>query len=252
MVVLQIIEVERLKKTFGENPVLRGIDLAVEKSEVVVIMGPSGSGKSTFLRCLTYLEEPTEGFIRIGTHELHTGGKMNRKMKKEIRELRKKTGFVFQSFNLFPNKTAIQNVMEGPITVNGLKAVHAKELAKNLLVKVGLGDRCDHYPSQLSGGQQQRVAIARALSLHPTVMLYDEPTSALDPELINEVLQVIKDLAEEGMTTVIVTHEMKFAREVADRVIFMDEGFIVEQGTPVEIFDNPKEDRTRQFLTMTE
>ncbi|MBD7908454.1 amino acid ABC transporter ATP-binding protein [Sporosarcina gallistercoris] len=249
---MKVIEVKNLKKAFGENPVLEGVDLTVNKSEVVVIMGPSGSGKSTFLRCLTYLEEPNEGIIRIGPHELHTGGKLDRKRKKEIRELRKKTGFVFQSFNLFPNKTAIENVMEGPVTIYGVKPVEAKALAETLLIKVGLGDRCDHYPSQLSGGQQQRVAIARALSLNPTVMLYDEPTSALDPELVREVLQVIKELAEEGMTMVIVTHEMNFAREVADRVIFMDGGVIVEQGNPEDVFDHPKEERTRRFLTMAE
>ncbi|MCM3757281.1 amino acid ABC transporter ATP-binding protein [Sporosarcina aquimarina] len=249
---MQVIEVKNLKKAFGDNPVLDGVDLSVNKSEVVVIMGPSGSGKSTFLRCLTYLEEPNAGIIRIGPHELHTGGKLDRKRKKEIRELRKKTGFVFQSFNLFPNKTAIENVMEGPLTIYGVTPNEAKELAESLLVKVGLGDRCDHYPSQLSGGQQQRVAIARALSLNPTVMLYDEPTSALDPELVREVLQVIKDLAEEGMTMVIVTHEMNFAREVADRVIFMDGGVIIEQGDPKELFDNPKEERTKRFLTMAE
>lgn len=249
---MQVIEVKNLKKAFGENPVLEGVDLTVNKSEVVVIMGPSGSGKSTFLRCLTYLEEPNEGIIRIGPHELHTGGKLDRKRKKEIRELRKKTGFVFQSFNLFPNKTAIENVMEGPVTVYGVKPVEAKALAESLLIKVGLGDRCDHYPSQLSGGQQQRVAIARALSLNPTVMLYDEPTSALDPELVREVLQVIKELADEGMTMVIVTHEMNFAREVADRVIFMDGGVIVEQGNPEEVFDHPKEERTRRFLKLAE
>lgn len=249
---MQVIEVKNLKKAFGENPVLEGVDLTVNKSEVVVIMGPSGSGKSTFLRCLTYLEEPNEGIIRIGPHELHTGGRLDRKRKKEIRELRKKTGFVFQSFNLFPNKTAIENVMEGPVTVYGVKPVEAKALAESLLIKVGLGDRCDHYPSQLSGGQQQRVAIARALSLNPTVMLYDEPTSALDPELVREVLQVIKELADEGMTMVIVTHEMNFAREVADRVIFMDGGVIVEQGNPEEVFDHPKEERTRRFLKMAE
>lgn len=249
---MKVIDVKNLKKAFGENPVLEGVDLTVNKSEVVVIMGPSGSGKSTFLRCLTYLEEPNEGIIRIGPHELHTGGKLDRKRKKEIRELRKKTGFVFQSFNLFPNKTAIENVMEGPVTIYGVKPLEAKALAESLLIKVGLGDRCDHYPSQLSGGQQQRVAIARALSLNPTVMLYDEPTSALDPELVREVLQVIKELAEEGMTMVIVTHEMNFAREVADRVIFMDGGVIVEQGNPEDVFDHPKEERTRRFLKMAE
>ncbi|WP_040287201.1 amino acid ABC transporter ATP-binding protein [Sporosarcina koreensis] len=244
-----MVQVNNLKKAFGSSPVLRGIDLSVNKSEVVVIMGPSGSGKSTFLRCLTNLEQPDVGDITIGPHTIRISGRLDRSQKREIRELRKKTGFVFQSFNLFPNKTAVENVMEGPLTIRRTPPQEAKELAEALLAKVGLADRADHYPSQLSGGQQQRVAIARALSLNPTVMLYDEPTSALDPELVREVLQVIKQLAEEGMTMIIVTHEMKFARDVADRVIFMDGGLIVEQGTPAEIFDNPQEERTRQFLT---
>ncbi len=246
---MHIVQVNNLKKAFGSSPVLRGIDLSVNKSEVVVIMGPSGSGKSTFLRCLTNLEQPDVGDITIGPHTIRISGRLDRSQKREIRELRKKTGFVFQSFNLFPNKTAVENVMEGPLTIRRTPPQEAKELAEALLAKVGLADRADHYPSQLSGGQQQRVAIARALSLNPTVMLYDEPTSALDPELVREVLQVIKQLAEEGMTMIIVTHEMKFARDVADRVIFMDGGLIVEQGTPAEIFDNPQEERTRQFLT---
>jgi ABC-type polar amino acid transport system ATPase subunit len=179
---------------------------------------------------------------------VNADGKINRKKKKEIRELRKRTGFVFQSFNLFPHKTALENVMEGPLIINGVKPAEARKLAEELLTKVGLGDRKDHYPAQLSGGQQQRVAIARSLSLNPTVMLYDEPTSALDPELVREVLQVIKDLAREGMTMVIVTHEMNFAKEVADRVIFMDEGLIVEQGTSQQVFGNPREERTKKFL----
>ncbi|WJY28960.1 amino acid ABC transporter ATP-binding protein [Sporosarcina trichiuri] len=244
-----MVQVNNLKKAFGSSPVLRGIDLSVNKSEVVVIMGPSGSGKSTFLRCLTNLEQPDAGDITIGPHTIRISGRLDRSQKREIRELRKKTGFVFQSFNLFPNKTAVENVMEGPLTIRRTPPQEAKEHAEALLAKVGLAARADHYPSQLSGGQQQRVAIARALSLNPTVMLYDEPTSALDPELVREVLQVIKQLAEEGMTMIIVTHEMKFARDVADRVIFMDGGLIVEQGTPAEIFDNPQEERTRQFLT---
>jgi ABC-type polar amino acid transport system ATPase subunit len=245
---MSIIQIQNLKKRFGENEVLHGIDLAVNKSEVVVLMGPSGSGKSTLLRCLTFLEEPTEGIIKIGKHLLAAGEKLNRTRKSEIRTLRQSTGFVFQQFNLFPHKTAIENVMEGPIVVQGFQREAARELAKALLEKVGLGDRCNHYPSQLSGGQQQRVAIARALSMNPMVMLYDEPTSALDPELVREVLQVMKDLAQEGMTMVVVTHEMKFAREVADRVIFMDAGVIVEEGTSEEIFNHPKEERTRRFL----
>jgi ABC-type polar amino acid transport system ATPase subunit len=246
---MRIIQIQNLKKRFGDNEVLHGIDLSVNKSEVVVVMGPSGSGKSTLLRCLTFLEEPTEGIINIGKHMLAAGEKLNRTRKSEIRTLRQSTGFVFQQFNLFPHKTAIENVMEGPIVVQRFEREAARKLAKALLEKVGLADRCNHYPSQLSGGQQQRVAIARALSMNPMVMLYDEPTSALDPELVREVLQVMKDLAQEGMTMVVVTHEMKFAREVADRVIFMDAGVIVEEGTSEEIFNHPKEERTRRFLT---
>lgn len=247
-----MIKVTGLVKNFGDNEVLKGIDLSIDKSEVVVIMGPSGSGKSTLLRCLNFLEEPTEGLIRVGDYEVKAGGKIDRHRKKIIRELRKKTGFVFQSFNLFPHKKAIENVMEGPIAIHGKDPVEAKAIAVGLLAKVGLADRADHYPAQLSGGQQQRVAIARSLALDPLVMLFDEPTSALDPELVREVLLVIKSLAEEGMTLVIVTHEMNFAKEVADRVVFMDEGIIVEQGTSQQIFEHPKEDRTKQFLSKVE
>lgn len=247
---MSIIQLQNLKKRFGDNEVLHGIDLSVNKSEVVVLMGPSGSGKSTLLRCLTFLEEPTDGMIRIGKQTLKAGEKLDRKRKSEIRELRKSTGFVFQQFNLFPHKTAIENVMEGPIVVKGATKEEARDIAKTLLEKVGLGDRQNHYPSQLSGGQQQRVAIARALSMHPSVMLYDEPTSALDPELVREVLQVMKNLAQEGMTMVVVTHEMKFAKDVADRVIFMDGGVVVEEGSPEEIFNHPKEERTKRFLAM--
>ncbi|ETP70268.1 ABC transporter [Planococcus glaciei CHR43] len=249
---MTMIQIEHLKKAFGDNEVLKGIDLTIDKSEVVVIMGPSGSGKSTLLRCLNFLEEPTDGIIQIGEYQVHAGGKIDRHRKKVIRELRKKTGFVFQSFNLFPHKTAIENVMEGPIAIHGTKTEEARTIAEALLVKVGLGDRCDHFPARLSGGQQQRVAIARSLALNPLVMLFDEPTSALDPELVREVLLVIKSLAEEGMTMVIVTHEMNFAKEVADRVVFMDEGIIVEQGTSKDIFLNPKEERTKQFLYKVE
>ncbi|WP_017381103.1 amino acid ABC transporter ATP-binding protein [Paenisporosarcina sp. TG-14] len=249
---MSIIQIHNLKKSFGLNDVLQGIDLEINKSEVVVIMGPSGSGKSTLLRCLNFLEEPTEGIIQIGEYRVIAGGKIDRKRKKEIRELRKRTGFVFQSFNLFPHKTAIENVMEGPIVIHGASKDEARKLAELQLIKVGLGDRCDHYPVQLSGGQQQRVAIARSLALNPMVMLFDEPTSALDPELVREVLQVIKDLAQEGMTMVIVTHEMNFAKDVADRVVFMDNGLIVEEGTSQQIFQSPKEERTRKFLSKVE
>lgn len=247
---MSIIQVTNLKKNFGMNAVLQGIDLTINKSEVVVIMGPSGSGKSTLLRCLNFLEEPTEGMIHIADFQVIAGGKVDRKRKKMIRELRKRTGFVFQSFNLFPHKTAIENVMEGPIAIYGTSKLEARKLAESQLIRVGLGDRCDHYPAQLSGGQQQRVAIARSLALNPLVMLYDEPTSALDPELVQEVLLVIKDLAKEGMTMIIVTHEMNFAKDVADKVIFMDNGLIVEQGTSEEIFQSPKEERTRKFLSL--
>ncbi|AQU78015.1 MULTISPECIES: amino acid ABC transporter ATP-binding protein [Planococcus] len=247
-----MIKVTGLVKKFGANEVLKGIDLTIDKSEVVVIMGPSGSGKSTLLRCLNFLEEPTEGLIQVGEYKVNAGGKIDRHRKKVIRELRKKTGFVFQSFNLFPHKTAIENIMEGPIAIHGKSPEEAKAIAIELLAKVGLADRADHYPAQLSGGQQQRVAIARSLALDPLVMLFDEPTSALDPELVREVLLVIKSLAEEGMTLVIVTHEMNFAKEVADRVVFMDEGLIIEQGTSKQIFENPKEDRTKQFLSKVE
>lgn len=245
---MSIIQLQNLKKSFGDLEVLHGIDLTIDKSEVVVLMGPSGSGKSTLLRCLTFLEEPSAGVIQIGPHKINAGDKNDRNRKNEIRELRKTTGFVFQQFNLFPHKTALENVMEGPLTVQSVNVESARKLALSLLDKVGLGDRADHYPSQLSGGQQQRVAIARALSMKPEVMLYDEPTSALDPELVREVLQVMKDLAQEGMTMVVVTHEMKFAKDVADRVIFMDGGVIVEQGTSDEVFNNPKEERTKKFL----
>ena len=249
---MSIIQVTNLKKSFGQNEVLKGIDLAIDKSEVVVIMGPSGSGKSTLLRCLNFLEEPSDGTIQIADYEVLAGGKIDRKRKKVIRELRKRTGFVFQSFNLFPHKTAIENVMEGPIAIHGTSKEEARKLAVAQLSKVGLGNRCDHYPAQLSGGQQQRVAIARSLALNPLVMLYDEPTSALDPELVQEVLLVIKSLAQEGMTMIIVTHEMNFAKEVADRVVFMDNGVIVEQGTSEEIFGSPKEERTKKFLSLVE
>lgn len=243
-----IVQLQGIKKFFGENQVLKSIDLTVEKSEVIVIMGPSGSGKSTFLRCITFLEEPTAGTIKIGNHVIKANDQKSRDRKRKIRAIRQDTGFVFQQFNLFPHKTALENVMEGPITVKGVNRKEAENKARLLLSKVGLSDKCDYYPSNLSGGQQQRVAIARALSMEPMVMLYDEPTSALDPELVREVLQVIKDLAKEGMTMIVVTHEMGFAREVADRVIFMDGGVIVEEGTSNEIFDYPKEERTKKFL----
>lgn len=245
---MSVVQLKNIKKSFENNEVLKGINLTVNKKEVVVIMGPSGSGKSTLLRCITYLEEPNEGTIQVGNQILHAGEKLNRNRKNMIKEIRKNTGFVFQQFNLFPHKTAIENVMEGPIVIKQVQPKEARERAEYLLKKVGLGDRCHHYPSQLSGGQQQRVAIARALSMEPMVMLYDEPTSALDPELVREVLHVMKDLAQEGMTMVVVTHEMGFAREVGDRVVFMDGGYIVEEGSPDELFGNPQNERTKAFL----
>ncbi|MFZ3577223.1 amino acid ABC transporter ATP-binding protein [Virgibacillus sp. DJP39] len=243
-----MVSVQNIKKTFDKNVVLQDINLTVDKSEVVVIMGPSGSGKSTLLRCITFLEEPDMGIIRLGKTEVKADLKASKKRKSSIRELRQNTGFVFQQFNLFPHKTALENVMEGPIVIKKTDKSIAKEKAIELLEKVGLGDRMDHYPAKLSGGQQQRVAIARALSMEPMVMLYDEPTSALDPELVREVLLVMKQLAKEGMTMVVVTHEMGFAKDVADRVIFMDEGMIVEEGTSDQIFNHPKEERTKRFL----
>ncbi|MFD2368807.1 amino acid ABC transporter ATP-binding protein [Brevibacillus sp. GCM10020057] len=245
-----MITVEALRKSFGDKEIIKGIDMKVNRGEKVVIIGPSGSGKSTFLRCLNYLEIPTSGSVMIESHKFDDPTKkMN---EKHIASIRAEVGMVFQRFNLFPNKTAIQNVMAALITIRKMDKEQAQKLAEKYLHKVGLGERMHHYPSQLSGGQQQRVAIARALAMQPKVMLFDEATSALDPELVGEVLQVIRELAEEGMTMILVTHEMKFAREVADRVIFMDGGVIVEEGTPEEVFVHPKHPRTRAFLQKVE
>lgn len=240
-----MISIRQLHKRFDSLNVLKGIDLTIVQGKVIVIIGPSGSGKTTLLRCMNILEIPTSGLIRIGDVELDFSGKTD---KKRILQLRKQTGMVFQSFNLFPHMTAIENVMEGPLTVKGESRETARQKAKALLAKVGLAEKADHYPFQLSGGQQQRIGIARALAMDPKVMLFDEPTSALDPELVAEVLKVIKELALEGMTMVVVTHEMSFAREVADEVIFMDGGVILERGTPEELFNRPQQERTRQFL----
>jgi L-cystine transport system ATP-binding protein len=242
-----MISIKNLHKQFGQLEVLKGIDLEVEKGKVVVIIGPSGSGKTTMLRCLNVLETPTTGTISIEGQTLDFTGSVS---KKSISSFRRLTGMVFQSYNLFPHKTALQNVMEGPIIVKSEDKGSAEKKARALLEKVGLGDKMDFYPSHLSGGQQQRVGIARALAMEPEVMLFDEPTSALDPELVGEVLKVMKDLAQEGMTMIVVTHEMRFAREAADEVIFMDQGVIVERGNPEDIFTNPKEERTKQFLNM--
>ena len=235
-----IIEVKGLKKNFGSLQVLKGIDAAIEENEVVCIIGPSGSGKSTFLRCLNRLEEITDGEILID------GGHLSKENENEVRT---EMGMVFQSFNLFPHMSVLDNVTIGPRKVRRIDRKEAEKKALELLGRVGLGDKADVYPSSLSGGQKQRVAIARALAMNPKIILFDEPTSALDPEMVGEVLDVMKGLTHGGMTLVIVTHEMGFAREVADRVLFMDEGYIIEQGTPDEIFNHPKEERTKNFLS---
>ncbi|WP_338450714.1 amino acid ABC transporter ATP-binding protein [Niallia oryzisoli] len=242
-----MIRIKNLHKRFDELEVLKGIDLEVEKGKVVVLIGPSGSGKTTFLRCLNVLEIPTTGMISIEDQSLDFSQTVS---KKKLPPFRSLTGMVFQNYNLFPHKTALENVMEGPITVKKESKPAVRQRAEELLSKVGLGDKIDYYPFQLSGGQQQRVGIARALAMEPKVMLFDEPTSALDPELVGEVLKVMKDLAREGMTMIVVTHEMRFAKEVADEVIFMDGGVIVEQSKPEEMFTNPKEARTKQFLRL--
>ena len=238
----EVIRVEGLTKNFGSLRVLRGIDCTVSASEVVCVIGPSGSGKSTFLRCLNGLEEASGGRVLVHGISVHDNGT-------DIDALRSEIGMVFQRFNLFPLKTVMENIALAPMKVRGLSPAQANERAHALLDKVGLLDKIDAYPNQLSGGQQQRVAIARALAMQPAIMLFDEPTSALDPEMVGEVLSVMQTLAEEGMTMIVVSHEMGFARRVADRVLFMDEGLIVEAGTPSEIFDTPAEERTRRFLS---
>ncbi len=237
-----MVRLEGVCKRFGQLEVLNGIDFTVSRGEVVCVIGPSGSGKSTLLRCINQLEPPEEGRIYLEGQEI-TGCS-----RKESDELRRRIGMVFQQFNLFPHKTARENVTLAQIKVLGRSKEEADERARVLLERVGLSDKLDQYPERLSGGQQQRVAIARALAMDPHVMLFDEVTSALDPELVKEVLDVMRELAEEGMTMIVVTHELGFAREVGDRVVFMDEGRIVEQGKPAEILDNPSEERTKKFL----
>jgi len=237
-----VIDVIDLHKSFGKLEVLKGINLNVKAKEVVCVIGPSGSGKSTLLRCVNLLETPTLGKIIVNGNEI-TDPKV------DINKVREDVGMVFQRFNLFPHKTSLQNVSMAPMKVKGMSKEAATEKAKALLKKVGLSDKEDVYPDSLSGGQQQRVAIARALAMEPKIMLFDEPTSALDPEMVGEVLAVMKDLANEGMTMMVVTHEMGFAREVGDRVVFMDEGILVEEGLPKEIFDNPQQERTKSFLS---
>lgn len=238
---MKVINVKGLKKSFGDHEVLAGIDEHISKGEVVVVIGPSGSGKSTFLRCLNLLEQPTGGQIFFEGTDITDP-------KNDINKLRQKMGMVFQQFNLFPHKTVKENVMLAPVKLKLMTKAEAEAKAMALLERVGLPEKADAYPGQLSGGQQQRVAIARALAMNPDVMLFDEPTSALDPEMVGEVLEIMRELAKDGMTMVVVTHEMGFARDVADRVLFMSDGVIVESGSPQVIFSNPSHERTRAFL----
>lgn len=237
-----MISVKNLKKSFGSNQVLCGINEEIKKGEVVVVIGPSGSGKSTFLRCLNLLETPTDG-------EIVFEGQSITDKKTNINKIREKMGMVFQQFNLFPHKTVLENLTMAPINVKKKSKEESKNKALELLEKVGLSEKVNAYPNSLSGGQKQRIAIARALAMEPDVMLFDEPTSALDPEMVGEVLAVMKSLANEGMTMIIVTHEMGFAKEVGDRILFIDEGIVMEEGSPEEIFSNPKNERTKTFLS---
>jgi polar amino acid transport system ATP-binding protein len=246
-----MVDARSVRKSYGSNEVLQGITLSVEQGEVLCIIGPSGSGKSTFLRCLNHLESINGGRIYVNDELMgyRQAGKVLHEMKpKDIARQRQAIGMVFQRFNLFPHMTALQNVIEAPIGVAGVSPEDAKKLGLELLDQVGLADKAEHYPAQLSGGQQQRVAIARALAMKPKLMLFDEPTSALDPELVGDVLDVMKGLAKAGMTMIVVTHEMGFAREVADKVVFIDKGQIVEMGTPKQVLDKPQEVRTKAFL----
>ena len=240
-----MIEMRGIKKSFGDLNVLKGVDLKIEKGEVVAILGPSGSGKTTFLRTINFLDAANEGHIEFDDMDVNCADAS----KKEIHEVRKRTAMDFQNYNLFKNMTALQNVMEGLVLVQKMEKEKARRLSAQALQKVGLGERLDYYPSQMSGGQQQRAAIARALVLNPEVILFDEPTSALDPELVGEVLNVMKDVAETGITMIVVTHEISFAHDVASRVVFMDGGKVIEQGRPEEVIDHPKEERTKQFLS---
>ena len=236
-----MIEIKGLRKSFGADEVLKGIDLSIDEKEVVVIIGPSGSGKSTLLRCMNHLEEPTAGEVIVDGITLSSEANINK--------VREEVGMVFQRFNLFPHMTVLQNIMLAPTKVKHVARDEAEKTARELLARVGLAEKADAYPDNLSGGQQQRVSIARALAMRPKVMLFDEPTSALDPEMVGEVLDVMRALANEGMTMVVVTHEMGFAREVGDRLLFVDEGRIIESGVPREVFEHPKEERTRSFLS---
>jgi polar amino acid transport system ATP-binding protein len=246
-----MVDARSVRKSFGSNEVLKGISLTVEQGQVLVLLGPSGSGKSTFLRCINHLETINGGRIYVDGDLMgyrQVGDVLHEMKPAAIAAQRRHIGMVFQRFNLFPHLTALQNVIEAPIGVNKENPQDAKKRGMALLERVGLGDKFDHYPSQLSGGQQQRVAIARALAMEPKLMLFDEPTSALDPELVGEVLNVMRDLAKDGMTMIVVTHEMGFAREVADTVVFMDQGLVVEAGSPAQVLDNPQHERTKAFI----
>ncbi|MEU5521764.1 amino acid ABC transporter ATP-binding protein [Streptomyces sp. NPDC093250] len=250
--VIPMVKAEGVHKSFGQVEVLKGIDLEVKSGEVFCLIGPSGSGKSTFLRCINHLEKISAGRLSVDGQLVgyrQKGDKLYELKEKEVAAQRRDIGMVFQRFNLFPHMTALENVMEAPVQVKRETKAVARERAERLLDRVGLGDRTGHYPAQLSGGQQQRVAIARALAMQPKLMLFDEPTSALDPELVGEVLDVMRDLAEDGMTMIVVTHEMGFAREVGDSLVFMDDGVVVESGHPREVLTNPQHDRTKSFLS---
>lgn len=239
-----MLEIKDIHKSFGNHEILKGVDISIAKGDVVVILGPSGSGKTTLLRCINFLERADKGYASISGIEID----LHHAKKKEIHDVRQKVAFVFQNYNLFNNKTVLENVAEGLIIGRKISKSDAVEMAKHALSKVGLSNKYDAYPSALSGGQQQRVGIARAIALNPDIILFDEPTSALDPELVGEVLNVMKNIANEGTTMLVVTHEMSFAKDVANRVLFMDGGVVVEEGTPHDIFVTPKEERTRQFL----
>lgn len=243
---MSVLEIRDIHKSFGDLNVLNGVDVTVNQGDVVAILGPSGSGKTTLLRCINFLEKAEQGTMLFDNTEYD----LSTMKKEDIRKIRTNTGFVFQNYNLFANKTALQNVTLGLTTARKMDKKKAEEIGMEMLEKVGMKDRASHYPSQLSGGQQQRVAIARALATGPEIIYFDEPTSALDPELIGEVLNVMRDLAKEGMTMIVVTHEMSFAKEVSNHVIFMEGGVIVEEGSSKDFFENPKQDRTREFLRM--
>ncbi len=252
---MPMIQLDGIHKSFGETHVLRGVSLSIDRGEVVCIIGPSGSGKSTLLRCINYLEQPEQGRILLDGQNVYrdvVDGRIKNYPMRQITAARQKIGMVFQQFNLFPHYTALQNIMEAPVQVKKMKKADAEQIARRLLAQVGLAEKADQYPGELSGGQQQRVAIARALAMDPEVMLFDEATSALDPELVGEVLEIMRQLAEQGMTMAVVTHEMGFARQVADRVVFMDHGVIVEEGTPQAIFGAPREERTQEFLRLVQ